>query len=76
MNIPKVILQNVSNIPGWRTRRKIVVIEGDDWGSIRMPSLSVYDALTRKGFELDAQDGYLGLGRGPGAVACTGLDMG
>lgn len=36
-NIRKII-KNLSNIPGWRTNRKIVVIESDDWGSIRMPS--------------------------------------
>lgn len=29
------------NLPGWHTRRKIVVIESDDWGSIRMPSKEV-----------------------------------
>ena len=34
----KKIVKNLSNIPGWRTNRKIVVIESDDWGSIRMPS--------------------------------------
>jgi hypothetical protein len=34
--------QNLINIQGWRTIRKIVVIESDDWGSIRMPSGDVY----------------------------------
>jgi len=33
------------NMPGWHTYRKIVVIESDDWGSIRMPSKEVYDQL-------------------------------
>ena len=32
------LLRNLSNLPGWRTRRHIVVIESDDWGSIRMAS--------------------------------------
>ena len=36
--IIKSLLKNLSNIPGWKTNRKIVVIESDDWGSIRMPS--------------------------------------
>jgi hypothetical protein len=31
------------NVPGWRTNRKIVVFESDDWGSIRMPSKKVFD---------------------------------
>ena len=32
------IKQNVVNIPGWSTSRKIVVFESDDWGSIRVRS--------------------------------------
>lgn len=34
----KSLIKNLSNLPGWRTNRKIIVIESDDWGSIRMPS--------------------------------------
>ncbi len=37
MNINK-IKRHISNIPGWRTGRKLLVIESDDWGSIRMPN--------------------------------------
>jgi hypothetical protein len=40
-------------VPGWRTRRKIVVIESDDWGSIRMPSREIYELLLQKGFHVD-----------------------
>ena len=36
------IFHNLLSIPGWRTNRHIVVIESDDWGSIRMPSKEVY----------------------------------
>ncbi len=38
---------------GWRTNRKIIVIESDDWGSIRMPGKSTYDYLLKKGFRVD-----------------------
>lgn len=41
------------NIPGWRTRRKIVVFESDDWGSIRMPSKEVYEIMLKKGYPVD-----------------------
>lgn len=41
------------NFPGWRTRRKLVVIESDDWGSIRMPGRAVYDQLRAEGVNLD-----------------------
>ena len=31
------------NMFGWRTKRHLVVIESDDWGTIRMPSREVYE---------------------------------
>lgn len=33
----------------WKTNKKVIVIESDDWGSMRMPSLSVYELLSKKG---------------------------
>lgn len=48
----KKIKQNILNLPGWRTNRKIVVFESDDWGSIRMPSLDVYKKLFKKSKEI------------------------
>lgn len=41
-----------NQIYGWKTKRKIVIFESDDWGSIRMPSVHIYDKLTRQGFKL------------------------
>jgi len=43
----------LTNIPGWRTKRKIVVIESDDWGSMRMPSRVVYEKLLKTGIRVD-----------------------
>lgn len=43
----------LQQLPGWRTKRHIVVIESDDWGSIRMPSKEVYEQLLRDGFSVD-----------------------
>jgi hypothetical protein len=51
--IKQTLTRNLLNIPGWRTSRKIVVIESDDWGSIRMPSKEVYDELLEKGIRVD-----------------------
>ena len=45
------------NIPGWRTKRHLVVIESDDWGSIRMPSRKVYEEFLKRGIRVD-QDPY------------------
>lgn len=44
---------HLANLPGWRTNRKIVVIESDDWGSIRMPSKEAYHSLLNAGIRVD-----------------------
>lgn len=31
------------DFPGIHKKKKIVVIESDDWGSIRMPSLKIFN---------------------------------
>ena len=41
------------NMFGWRTKRHLVVIESDDWGTIRMPSRDVYEEFMRKGIRVD-----------------------
>jgi hypothetical protein len=52
-SIKQYITRNLINLPGWHTNRKIVVIESDDWGSIRMPSKETYDFLLKKGIRVD-----------------------
>lgn len=52
-NFKNTLSSHLLNIPGWRTNRKIVVIESDDWGSIRMPSLKVYNELLKSGISVD-----------------------
>ena len=42
------IRKNLSNIIGWSTTRKLVILESDDWGSIRTRSKVDYDALLLK----------------------------
>ena len=44
---------HVSNIPGWRTNRHIVVLESDDWGSIRMSSQESFERLLKAGIPVD-----------------------
>jgi hypothetical protein len=51
--IKNIISNNIINIPGWTTRRRIVVIESDDWGSVRMPSKQVYNSLLKQGVRVD-----------------------
>lgn len=57
-NLKKSVISHLQNLPGWRTNRKIVVIESDDWGSIRMPSRDVYENLRKEGFKVD-QDPFM-----------------
>lgn len=47
----------IANLPGWKTKRKIIVIESDDWGSVRMPSRKAYNLLKGQGVDLDS-NGY------------------
>lgn len=42
-----------SNIPGWSTKRHIVVFESDDWGSIRTRSKKDYDAMLAAGLNVN-----------------------
>jgi hypothetical protein len=56
LDFKQQIKKNLSNIPGWRTNRKIVVIESDDWGSIRMPSLEAFEKLSKQGLDISSGD--------------------
>jgi hypothetical protein len=47
--IKRLLIKELSNIPGWRTKRKIVIFESDDWGSIRMSSKESLESLHNKG---------------------------
>lgn len=44
--------KNLSNLLGWQTKRKIIVFESDDWGSIRTSSKNAYDKMVNVGLEL------------------------
>jgi hypothetical protein len=43
----------IKNLLGWKTKRKIVVIESDDWGSIRMSSNDAIAKLKSLGADID-----------------------
>jgi len=56
MNLRSDIFRNVSNTTGYRTLRKFILLESDDWGSIRMPSLEAFKKLESQGLDLRTQD--------------------
>lgn len=39
------LAKNYINAIGWRTNRKLLLIESDDWGTIRMASRQAYESL-------------------------------
>ena len=47
------IYPHILNARGWRTKRKIVVLESDDWGSIRTSSKEAYNMLLNAGTRVD-----------------------
>lgn len=51
--MPLISRKDLYNIPGWHTRRHLIVIESDDWGSIRMPSKEAFQAFLSKGIQVD-----------------------
>lgn len=51
--VKMITRKDLYNMFGWRTDRHLVVIESDDWGSIRMPSKTVYDEFLRHGVRVD-----------------------
>lgn len=53
MNLKTYLAKNYVNFRGWKTTKKIVVIESDDWGSIRTPSKEVYEKLLANGVPID-----------------------
>ncbi len=56
------ILSKLKNLylssKGFKTKRRLVVIESDDWGSIRMPSKEVFNALKESG-DTPQKDAFL-----------------
>jgi hypothetical protein len=52
MSVVSQFRNELLSIPGWRSNRKIVVIESDDWGSIRMSSKASFGRLNKAGLDL------------------------
>lgn len=46
------IARHLVNSKGFKTNRKLIIIESDDWGSIRMPSKVVYEKMIGQGFKI------------------------
>ena len=51
MNFYNTLRTSARNLIGFSTKKKIIVIESDDWGSIRMPSKQAFEAINSKGLD-------------------------
>ncbi len=51
--ITGIIRIHLSNTLGWRTKRKIVVLESDDWGSTRTANKPAYEKMKAFGLHVD-----------------------
>jgi len=47
------LARHVLNYRGWRTDRKLILFESDDWGSVRMPSREAYQKLLQGGVDVN-----------------------
>lgn len=47
------IVKHIAQIPGWKTNRKILVIESDDWGSVRMSGKENFAKLLNLGIPVN-----------------------
>ena len=52
-DLKSATLRLATNLRGWKTRRKLLVIESDDWGAIRMPSRKSWERLLASGIRVD-----------------------
>lgn len=53
LSFKEKLAKNYINARGWRTNQKYLIIESDDWGTIRMPSKEVYEILLNNNVEVD-----------------------
>jgi len=48
------IKKNITNTIGFRTNRRIIIFDSDDWGSLRMPSLKILQKLEKEGLGMSS----------------------
>lgn len=51
-NVKNSISLSITNSKGIKLDKKIIVIESDDWGSIRMPNIKTRDEFEKKGYKI------------------------
>jgi len=54
MYIKSLVIDHLKNLPGWKTKRKIVVFSVDDYGNVRIDSKEAKDRLIKSGLKLQS----------------------
>lgn len=54
MGTLNAIKHSLYNLPGFRTLRKLVIIQSDDWGALRTPRPELRDKLIKEGMDLES----------------------
>jgi hypothetical protein len=52
VNFKNIVKNNVKNIYGWKTKRKIVVFSVDDYGNVRIDSKKAREAMDKAGLKI------------------------
>lgn len=52
-DLKSATLRLATNLRSWKTRRKIIVFESDDWGAIRMRDRATHRSLVKSGIPVD-----------------------
>lgn len=53
-DLQSTTLRLITNFRGWKTRRRLLVIESDDWGAIRVPGPLAHEQLLKAGIPVDS----------------------
>jgi hypothetical protein len=53
--IKQKIANHLKNIPGWRTKRKLVVISVDDYGNVRLDSKKARENMNKVGLKMNSR---------------------
>lgn len=53
LSFKEKLAKNYINARGWKSNQKYLIIESDDWGAIRMPSLEIYSELIENDIPVD-----------------------
>lgn len=53
LSLKRTLSLNIKNIPGWSTKRKLVIFSVDDYGNVRVASREARENMKRAGLDMD-----------------------